>query len=70
VGQYFRTPHMQTGGPFRCYNCGNLLVSQIDGVGYSLELKCPRCKAEIKVKMMEPVPDEAVKKIQAVATQK
>lgn len=52
--QYFRTKEMIEGTGFRCYNCGKKLLEKIEG-SYKVYLKCPRCHAEIIIKMNEPV---------------
>jgi len=54
VGSYFRNPNIFVGGPFRCYNCNKLLLTKLSGDQYKIELKCPRCKAYIIIKMNEP----------------
>jgi len=56
VGVYFRNSAMMAGGPFRCYNCNRLLMVKLTGDQYKVELKCPRCKAYIIIKMRESVP--------------
>lgn len=55
MSHYFRTPEMQNGGPFRCFNCNRQLAIMITGDDYYVKLKCPRCKAIISMKMKEPV---------------
>lgn len=52
---YFRTPNMQLGKGFRCYNCGKLLAVKLRGQ-YEVSFRCPRCKAYIFVKMGEKLP--------------
>ena len=37
-------------GSFRCYTCGKLLVTNINGKDYNLHLYCSRCKSEIQIK--------------------
>jgi len=56
LGTYFRTNEIVKGGPFRCYNCGKILISEVKGDGYELDLFCPRCKASIQIKMRERLP--------------
>jgi phage FluMu protein Com len=51
---YFRTPEMQTGGPFKCFNCGKKLAVKLKG-NCHVQFSCPRCKAFISVHMKEPV---------------
>jgi len=53
---YYRKPEMFSGGPFRCYNCDKLLAANLTGSVFELHLKCPRCKAEIRIKCGEPIP--------------
>lgn len=55
MGSYFRRPEMVNGKGFRCYNCGKLLTIKLQGSDYVVVLRCPRCKAKIKVEMNEPV---------------
>lgn len=55
MSHYFRTPEMQSGGPFRCYNCNKKLAIKMQGNDYVIQLRCPRCKAFITVKMNEPI---------------
>lgn len=51
---YFRTPEMEGGGPFHCFNCGKKLAIKIKGNCY-IQFHCPRCKAFISIKMKEPI---------------
>lgn len=51
---YYRTPEMAAEKEFRCPNCRKLLVRSVNGA-YELILNCPRCKAEIRVKTVEPI---------------
>lgn len=65
MGNYFRTPEMEKGGPFRCPNCNKVLAVKLKG-DCLIQFKCPRCKAFISVKMNEPVnwarkPESAIK---------
>ena len=53
---YYRSSHMVEGAPFKCINCNKTLMNRISGSVYELELKCPRCKAELTVKCNEPIP--------------
>lgn len=53
---YMRQEEILKGGPFKCYNCGKTLVKKVTGSHYELELMCPRCKAEIKMIVKEPIP--------------
>jgi phage FluMu protein Com len=55
VANYFRTPEMQTGKGFRCFNCGKLLAVKLRG-DLEVSFRCPRCKAYIFVKMGEKIP--------------
>jgi phage FluMu protein Com len=52
---YFRTPQMQSGKGFRCFNCGKLLAVKLRGE-YEVSFRCPRCKAYLFVKMGEKIP--------------
>jgi phage FluMu protein Com len=54
VTNYFRSPEMQNGGPFLCYNCSKKLAVKIKGPCH-IQFKCPRCHAFISIKMSEPV---------------
>ena len=54
MSNYFRTPEMQKGGPFRCPNCNKVLAVKLKGKCL-VQFKCPRCKSFISVKMNEPV---------------
>jgi len=74
LGTYFRTNEMVSGGPFRCYNCGKILISKVKGEGYEIDLFCPRCKATIIVKMREKLPynktkDQEREDVQATTAQ-
>ena len=51
---YFRTPEMQNGGAFRCYNCNKKLAVKLKG-DFHAQFKCPRCQAFISVHMKEKV---------------
>jgi DNA-directed RNA polymerase subunit RPC12/RpoP len=53
---YFRTPEMQNGGPFKCFNCGKTLAIKLGGDKLSAEFKCKRCKAYILIKVGEEIP--------------
>ena len=55
MGNYFRTPEMQSGKGFRCPNCSKLLAVKIVSPSH-IEFSCSRCKAFIKIIMKEPVP--------------
>lgn len=55
MADYFRTPEMQHGGPFKCQNCGKKLATKIKGPS-DITFKCPRCRAFIHIVMGEPVP--------------
>lgn len=62
---YFRVPQMVTGGPFRCYNCDRTLIKKLTGDEYEIELTCPRCKAEIKVRCKEEIPIAKKEEVQS-----
>lgn len=53
--RYFRNSAMIEGGEFKCYNCNKTLISKVSGNNYTLELKCPRCDAEVIIKMQEKI---------------
>jgi len=55
MGSYFRRPEMVEGKGLRCYNCGKLLAIKLDGSNYEVRMRCPRCKAKIKIEMLEPI---------------
>lgn len=55
MGSYFRRPEMMNGKGLRCYNCGKLLAIKLEGSNYEVRMKCPRCKAKIKIEMSEPI---------------
>ncbi|MCL6542087.1 MAG: hypothetical protein K6T87_16140 [Roseiflexus sp.] len=55
AANYFRTPEMQTGKGFRCFNCGKLLAVKLRG-NFEVSFRCPRCKAYIFIKMGEKIP--------------
>jgi len=63
---YYRTSEMCSGGPFKCHNCGKLLIKNISGSEYELDLYCPRCRAEIKIVVKEPVPISPFEKEEAI----
>jgi phage FluMu protein Com len=77
MGNYFRSPEMQSGKGFRCPNCTKLLAVKLLSPS-NVSFHCPRCKAFISVKMREPVPwaqqktiekkEEEKKEQQAAAT--
>ena len=52
---YFRTPEMQEGGPFHCFNCKKKLAVKLKG-NMLVQFYCPRCHAFITIKLNEPVP--------------
>lgn len=58
MGKYFATSEMNGERPFLCYNCGKQLISNLNGTDYTIDLRCPRCKAEIHLCLREPIPDE------------
>lgn len=58
MGNYEQTAEMKGEKPFRCYNCGKLLILDLGGTDYELMLHCPRCKAKINVTLQSPIPDE------------
>lgn len=70
---YFRTPQMQSGKGFRCFNCGKLLAVKLRGQ-YSVSFRCPRCKAYIFVKTSEAIPwaeqEKKEEKLEQVKEQK
>lgn len=53
---YYRTPKMVEGTPFKCFNCNKTLAIRVQGSAYELDMVCPRCKTEIKIKCHEIVP--------------
>ena len=63
MGNYFRESGMEGEKPFKCYNCGKLLIADLGGSDYDLLLHCPRCKAHIRVTLQEPLLDELIVKL-------
>lgn len=51
---YFRTPEMEGGGPFYCFNCKRMLAIKIKG-NCHIQFHCPRCKAFISIALREPI---------------
>ena len=53
---YYETEAMQGEKPFFCYNCGKMLMINIEGE-YTIKMRCARCKTVITVERQNPVPD-------------
>jgi len=55
MGLYYRTPEMQQGKDFKCYNCGKPFFV-ILGTDYEISLVCDRCKTKVYLKCQYPIP--------------
>lgn len=53
---HFYTPSMEGEKPFKCYVCGKMLITSIEGT-YKMKLQCPRCKTKMLVECKEPIPE-------------
>lgn len=54
--EYFRTQEMQGSRPFRCFNCGAMMIRHFVGNCFSIGLECRRCKCKIHIECKEAIP--------------
>ena len=56
MSTYMRTPEMMSGGPFKCFNCGKLMIRKVMGGPFKIQLECRGCKSVVTLEMKQAAP--------------